>query len=317
MAFKLGLGLTPAAAIDRLTANDPTLIVCDLSKSAVMQMKGAELMPKLAAALEKNTVCQELILVENNLTDQMMADLATALTKNTALVHLQLEGNKIGNDGATSLAKSLSSNRSLLVLNLFGQKAGTKFGDTTLHAFCDMFMSNVTLLKITWRLDSRQSFRINKLVVRNNDIHKRIKDGKEYEDLLPEGVLPLTNALIAQREAASHIVGGGGSTGRDSSRSLAQSVSGDAPRFSSASGIGASWSSRRSDGDDSTEGASPTNGGLSRVASAAAPVNPALDEALKELDAEYARKLAELKATYEQKRKDARAQHEAPAADIS
>lgn len=151
-------------------------------------MKGAELMPKLAAALEKNTVCQELILVENNLTDQMMADLATALTKNTALVHLQLEGNKIGNDGATSLAKSLSSNRSLLVLNLFGQKAGTKFGDTTLHAFCDMFMSNVTLLKITWRLDSRQSFRINKLVVRNNDIHKRIKDGKEYEDLLPEGV---------------------------------------------------------------------------------------------------------------------------------
>lgn len=35
MAFKLGLGLTPAAAIDRLTANDPTLIVCDLSKSAV------------------------------------------------------------------------------------------------------------------------------------------------------------------------------------------------------------------------------------------------------------------------------------------
>lgn len=34
--------LTPAAAIERLSANDPTLTVCDLSKSAVFQMKGAE-----------------------------------------------------------------------------------------------------------------------------------------------------------------------------------------------------------------------------------------------------------------------------------
>ena len=44
-----------------------------------------------------------------------------------------------------------------MVLNLFGQQGGHKMGDATLHAFCDMFDTNVTLLKITWRLDSRQS----------------------------------------------------------------------------------------------------------------------------------------------------------------
>ena len=34
MAFKFAV-LTPTSAIDRLTNNDPTLTICDLSKSAV------------------------------------------------------------------------------------------------------------------------------------------------------------------------------------------------------------------------------------------------------------------------------------------
>ena len=38
-----------------------------------------------------------------------------------------------------------------------------------------MFDSNVTLLKIIWRLESRQSFRLNKMIVRNNDIDRRIQ----------------------------------------------------------------------------------------------------------------------------------------------
>ena len=38
----------------------------------------------------------------------------------------------------------------------------------------------MTLLKIVWRLESRQSFRLTKLLTRNNDIDRRIKSGKEY-----------------------------------------------------------------------------------------------------------------------------------------
>eukprot|EP00965_Chrysotila_dentata_P247212 6207623-Pleurochrysis_carterae.AAC.1 len=49
---------TPSEAISRLAANDANLTVVDLSNSAVMQLKGAELMPMLADALCTNTVCQ-------------------------------------------------------------------------------------------------------------------------------------------------------------------------------------------------------------------------------------------------------------------
>eukprot|EP00966_Prymnesium_polylepis_P256450 5924496-Prymnesium_polylepis.1 len=48
-------------------------------------------------------------------------------------------------------------------------------GDSTLTAYLDMFNSNVTLLKIVWRLESRQSFRLTKMLTRNNDIDRRIK----------------------------------------------------------------------------------------------------------------------------------------------
>jgi hypothetical protein len=89
------------------------------------------------------------------------------------------------------------------VLHLFGQKGNAKLGDATLHAFSDMFATNVTLLKIVWRLESRQSFRINKLLVRNNDIDRRIKAGKEYADLLPAGALPPLSATSAQPTLAA------------------------------------------------------------------------------------------------------------------
>ena len=58
MSYKLGFGLTATAAIEKLGSNDPSLITCDLSKNAVLQMKGGELIPKLGAALARNTVCQ-------------------------------------------------------------------------------------------------------------------------------------------------------------------------------------------------------------------------------------------------------------------
>ena len=99
---------------------------------------------------------------------------------------LNLEGNQVHGDGAIALAKGLAANKGLQQLNLLNQ-TGARYGDPTLTAFLQMFDTNVTLLKITWRLESRQSFRLNKLLVRNNDIDRRIKAGKEYAELLPEG----------------------------------------------------------------------------------------------------------------------------------
>jgi len=131
--FKLNAALTPSQAIERLTNDDPTLTTCSLANNAVLQMKGAELVPKIALALEKNTKCTELNMGGCGLTDALVAHIASALAKNTGLVNVNLEENKVGNDGAMSLAKGLESNRTLMQLSLFGQK-GTKFGDATLHA---------------------------------------------------------------------------------------------------------------------------------------------------------------------------------------
>jgi hypothetical protein len=45
-------------------------------------------------------------------------------------------------------------------------------GDGCLDAFLSMFETNITLLKITWRLESRKSFALNKLITRNNEIDR-------------------------------------------------------------------------------------------------------------------------------------------------
>ncbi len=88
-----------------------------------------------------------------------------------------MEKNKISNEGATALANSLKFNKRLVELNLLGQP--NQFGDACLEMFIELFDYNVTLTKIIWRLDSRKSFSINKLIVRNNTIFKWLQEGKD------------------------------------------------------------------------------------------------------------------------------------------
>ena len=287
MFKKLQTQLTPAQAIERLESDDPTLTHCNLANNVVMQMKGPELMPKLAAALEKNTKCIELDLSGCGLTDPLIVPLGAALGKNSSLVHVNLQENKIGNDGATSLAGGLATNRVLMQLNLFGQK-GTKFGDATLHAFTAMFDTNVTLLKIVWRLESRQSFALNKKLIRNNDIDKRIRDGKDYAELLPSGVAPLSAALIAQRNASNFSIG---VTPRTSTADPAA----ESPRISTAA-LRTSAVSNRSSASD----AEPVS--ALKATPFKTDSNSELEAALAALDTDYNRELAELKKKYADKK---------------
>ena len=309
-----GMGLTATAATGKLESNDPTVTVCDLSNNAVLQMKAPELMPKLAAALAKNTTCQELNLSGCGLMDATVVDLAKALETNQTLISLNLEGNKIGNDGATALATSLAKNKGVMVINLMGQK-GTKFGDATLHAWTDMFSSNITLLKIIWRLESRQSFRLNKMVVRNNDINKRIKDGKDYAELLPTGVGPMSAALIEQRAEAevTYLP-----TPRNSSRSMADDSEGNSGRFSARSFGGPAvtaassfGSSRASDSERESPKpfevkVPPTTAAAAAPKLSAPPAlatpDPELEAKLTALEVEYEQEAAELKAKYAAKK---------------
>ena len=95
-----------------------------------------------------------------------------------------MDNNKISNEGALALAEALKTNTRLIELNLLGQPH--QFGDACLEGFINMFHYNVTLTKIIWRLDSRKSFAINKLIVRNNTIAKWLSEGKDVSSLIPE-----------------------------------------------------------------------------------------------------------------------------------
>jgi hypothetical protein len=112
-----------------------------------------------------------------------MSFVSKALQKNKSIKVLDLENNKIDNNGAIVLADGLRSNSTLIELNLLGQ--GSEFGDPTLTAFIQLFDYNVTLTKVIWRLNSRKSFAINKLIVRNNTIKKWVNEGKSVKSIFP------------------------------------------------------------------------------------------------------------------------------------
>ena len=194
-------------------------------------MKVHELLPQFAKALESNTACTDLNLSACNIDDAGVAALAKGLSANSGLQTLNLEGNTIKDGGAQELAKAIASNSHLSTLNLLNQK-GSRFGDSTLGEFLTMFETNVTLLKIVWRLESRQSFRLTKMLTRNNDIARRIKEGREYTDLLPSAVSGIDEEMIRMRASVASAVGmpGGDRASQASSRlSTASNVSAATP----------------------------------------------------------------------------------------
>ena len=51
-----------------------------------------------------------------------------------------------------------------------------------------MLEVNITLQKVTWRLDSRKSFSITKSLTRNGQIARAKAAGKDYQTMLPESL---------------------------------------------------------------------------------------------------------------------------------
>jgi len=113
------------------------------------------------------------------------------LAANKGLNLLVLEKNKIGSAGAEAIANALKSNTTLNELNLLGNK---EFGEQCLFGWIGCFEYNVTLTKIVWRLNSRQSFSINKCIARNVEIQKKLKEGKIVDNLLPAHCVAVTRS---------------------------------------------------------------------------------------------------------------------------
>ncbi len=195
---------TPATATAAIEADAHDLRHLDLSANAVLSLNLPKLLPPLFRALANNTHLTSLNLANVGIAD--VSDLAAALPTQRSLAVLNLDKNRIANDGAIALADALAQNRHLMLLSLANQTASSRLGDATLKAFLAMFDTNVTLLKIVWRLESRDSFALTKKLTRNNEIDRQVAAGRDYSSLLPEGAVALDDDLVRFRAECAHLV---------------------------------------------------------------------------------------------------------------
>jgi len=201
MAFKGGF-VSPAKLIQQLESNDAALTELDLSDNSSYKMKSLEYTKKIGEALKSNSNLKKLILKGLEIDDQGVTAIADALSVNKGLNLLVLEKNKIGSTGAEAIANGLKQNTTLTELNLLGNK---EFGEQCLFGWIGCFEYNVTLTKIVWRLNSRQSFTINKCISRNVEIQKKIKEGKNIDNLLPKHCVAISRSSpVAEHKIPSH-----------------------------------------------------------------------------------------------------------------
>jgi hypothetical protein len=80
------------------------------------------------------------------------------------------------------IAEALKTNSALKELVLLDN---LRFGDTCVHTFLAMLEHNVTLTKITWRLECRTSTKLAALLTRNREIERRLRTGKPIDDIDP------------------------------------------------------------------------------------------------------------------------------------
>jgi len=147
-------------------------------------MKCAFYTEAIGKALQTNTHLTSLTIANVGINDTNVVHIAHALHVNNTLTYLDLSSNKFGTEGLIALSDALKDNRGLIELNVIGQSKD--FGENALSHVSDMLEHNITLKKIGWRLHSRQSFRINNQITRNNEIERRLLSGMSVDDILPE-----------------------------------------------------------------------------------------------------------------------------------
>ena len=172
---------TATQIIDSVAKNAPGETL-DLTKNASFCMKSLENTIALSDALKKNTVIKNLILRECEITDGGAEALGQALAENQCIEELDLQQNHLSSAGIISLASGLRSNRSVKTLNLMTQNH--KLGEDALEGFIAMFQSNTTLTKLMWKVDSRRTWEVSKLITRNVEIAR--KGGVVPENLAPQ-----------------------------------------------------------------------------------------------------------------------------------
>jgi hypothetical protein len=170
--------------------NSPEMTVFMMDKNISFAMKQREYCERLGKALKRNTHIVELRMAQCEIDSGSAKLLAEGLAGNKSIRLVDLSKNKIGNDGSQAIAEALMQNSKINEINLLGQPGA--FGESVLEVWLTMLSEyNMSLRKIIWRLDSRKSFPINKLIVRNNTIKKFLDEGKDLAQGQKDGLFKI------------------------------------------------------------------------------------------------------------------------------
>jgi len=166
---------------------DASMSALEVAGNSSIKMKPTESLSAMAPGLKAHKGIKTVNFTECDITDATCEVLADILANNHVIETVILEKNKITSAGATMLADGLAGNKGVRTLNLLQQQVKA-FGDECLDHFVLMYGTNITLTKMTWRLDSRKSFMLAKLQTRNIEIQKAKAAGKDFEHLLPDNL---------------------------------------------------------------------------------------------------------------------------------
>lgn len=181
----MGFGAKTIADLVKEVESDASMTTLDVTGNASIKMKSTEALQALAPGLKAHKGIKTVNFTECEITDGGCEVLADILANNHVIETVILEKNKIASTGAMKLADGLAGNTGVRTLNLL-QQAVKNFGDEALDHFVMMYSTNITLTKLTWRLESRKSFMLAKLQTRNIEIQKAIAGGKDFQHLLPD-----------------------------------------------------------------------------------------------------------------------------------
>merc|ERR1740121_1750873 len=132
-----------------------------------------------------NAVLHTVVLRQCEINDAGVEAISAALEHNETIEELDLQENNITTSGVIALAKGLQKNRGVRTLNLLGQTQKV-IGDDAVEALIAMFEHNTTLVKIIWKVNSRRSWEVSKLITRNVSIQKAKTSGTDASHLMPK-----------------------------------------------------------------------------------------------------------------------------------
>merc|ERR1712137_319876 len=183
ISFRVTLtDMNPSQVFERLAANDEGTSRVNFASNSLFRSAPDENAVQLCNALKGNTVCTEVDVSGCGIANAGAEAVADLLRENKTITKLDLGNNKIEGSGQEKIFLALRENNTLVELKLLGNHVP---GEGCLTSLVETFEYNTTLLNIIWRLESRQSFKINQQITRNKEIQRRLKAGLSVDDLDP------------------------------------------------------------------------------------------------------------------------------------